>query len=239
MEKQVSTVVCPNCGANTTNLYNCEYCGSILVRYVAAGKEVDNQTFGKEVHIISGLAEALGKNLSLQKIKNENDVVLTEIISPDQTVMQVIDTPNCNIGILTANPFGEGHEGEIALRIPFVTMSVDNGFAEGEKLRLSWFKQQDYYFMFTQQNYYGGVIYYVNFGKDSDNAAKLLSAISSHEVDTAADFRITTQIVPKKCIGNASGVLTDNRAKNAKIITIVCVILFIVATAIREFCFNF
>lgn len=237
MEKQVSTVVCPNCGANTTNLYNCEYCGSILVRYVAAGKEVDNQTFGKEVHIISGLVEALGKNLSLQKIKNEDDVVLTEIITPYQTVMQVIDTPNCNIGILTANPFGEGHEGEIALRIPFETMSEDNGFAEGEKLRLSWFKQQDYYFMFTQQNYYGGVIYYINFGKDSDNAAKLLSAILSHEVDTAADFRITTQIVPKKCIGNASGVLTDNRAKNAKIITIVCVILFIVATAIREFCF--
>ena len=146
----MSTVVCPNCGANTTNLYNCEYCGSILVRYVAAGKEVDNQTFGKEVHIISGLAEALGKNLSLQKIKNENDVVLTEIITPDQTVMQVIDTPNCNIGILTANPFGEGHEGEIALRIPFETMSEDNGFAEGEKLRLSWFKQQDYYFMFTR-----------------------------------------------------------------------------------------
>ena len=93
--------------------------------------------------------------------------------------------------------------------------------------------------MFTQQNYYGGVIYYINFGKDSDNAAKLLSAILSHEVDTAADFRITTQIVPKKSLGNVSGVLTDNRAKKAKIITIVCVILFIVATAIREFCFNF
>lgn len=32
METQIKTVVCPNCGANATNLQNCEYCGSMLVR---------------------------------------------------------------------------------------------------------------------------------------------------------------------------------------------------------------
>ena len=36
MESQIKTVVCPNCGANATNLQNCEYCNSILVRCYAA-----------------------------------------------------------------------------------------------------------------------------------------------------------------------------------------------------------
>ena len=36
MENQIKTVVCPNCGANATNLQNCEYCNSILVRCYAA-----------------------------------------------------------------------------------------------------------------------------------------------------------------------------------------------------------
>ncbi len=36
MENTITTVVCPNCGANATNLQNCEYCNSILVRCYAA-----------------------------------------------------------------------------------------------------------------------------------------------------------------------------------------------------------
>lgn len=32
MEYEIKTIVCPNCGANTTNHQNCEYCGSMLVR---------------------------------------------------------------------------------------------------------------------------------------------------------------------------------------------------------------
>lgn len=44
MENQIKTVICPNCGANATNLQNCEYCGSILVQCSAAkarGVDVD------------------------------------------------------------------------------------------------------------------------------------------------------------------------------------------------------
>ena len=33
MEKQIQAIVCPNCGANAHNHLNCEYCGSILVRF--------------------------------------------------------------------------------------------------------------------------------------------------------------------------------------------------------------
>lgn len=42
MENQIKTVICPNCGANATNLQNCEYCNSILVRcYVAQANGVN------------------------------------------------------------------------------------------------------------------------------------------------------------------------------------------------------
>lgn len=34
---ELKTYVCPNCGANTTNAQNCEYCGSLLVRFVDKG----------------------------------------------------------------------------------------------------------------------------------------------------------------------------------------------------------
>lgn len=39
---EAQTITCPNCGANTTNHQNCEYCGSFLVRQVSRGVDVSN-----------------------------------------------------------------------------------------------------------------------------------------------------------------------------------------------------
>ena len=36
----VKAVICPNCGANTTNHYNCDYCGSFLVQRVSEGMDM-------------------------------------------------------------------------------------------------------------------------------------------------------------------------------------------------------
>lgn len=65
MENQVSTIVCPNCGASTTNGHNCDFCGSLLVRFVAENKEVDTITFGENAKEMEGLKDALKQNLSL------------------------------------------------------------------------------------------------------------------------------------------------------------------------------
>lgn len=40
MENQVSTIVCPNCGASTSGLFNCEYCGSFLVQKTRQGVDM-------------------------------------------------------------------------------------------------------------------------------------------------------------------------------------------------------
>ena len=45
MENQVQTIVCPNCGANASNHSNCEYCGSILVRFAGVEHQDDLAEF--------------------------------------------------------------------------------------------------------------------------------------------------------------------------------------------------
>ena len=34
---EANVIKCPNCGASSTNHTNCEYCGSLLVRFVDKG----------------------------------------------------------------------------------------------------------------------------------------------------------------------------------------------------------
>ena len=85
MENQVSTIVCPNCGANTTNRKNCEYCGSVLVRFVDQNVAIDQNVFGKNALSFSSVATALKKNLEMQNDLSPTDVVLTEIMNGRKT----------------------------------------------------------------------------------------------------------------------------------------------------------
>ncbi len=228
MESQVTSIVCPNCGANTSNTYNCEYCGSLLVRYVAADKDVDKSTFGHEVKIINGLANELKQNLAYQKIKKEEEIVVTTITDPNGGLWQVLDTPHCNFGTLTSNPFGEGKDVGISLRVTFETMDDDDAFAQDEKSRLQWFKQQDYAFLFTQQNHTRGVYYYIDFGQDVENATKLVSSIVSKEADTSGAFSFDTRMVTKKNFKNTGGILVDQTKKKAAIWGVACVVVYII-----------
>lgn len=228
MESQVTTIVCPNCGANTSNAHNCEYCGSILVRYTAQNKAVDEKTFGKEVPEIVGLKEALKKNLSYQKIKKPDDIVVTTVTLPTGDV-QIINTPDCNFGTDTPNPFGNAYDNGVAFRITFEIRDNDVSVAEQEKSRLQWFKEQDYFFLFTPQNHATGVYYYIDFGQDVDNAAKLISSILSKEADTSEQFGIETHLVTKNDMENVTGmVLNTGQEKRKRISWIIGIITWIV-----------
>lgn len=70
---------CPNCGANYTNTTNCEYCGSLLVRFVEKGIDLSNTSYLSDEKTIPGLATELRKNLQLQK--TTDDVVVTDVYS--------------------------------------------------------------------------------------------------------------------------------------------------------------
>ena len=68
---ELKTFVCPNCGANTTNAQNCEYCGSLLVRFVEKGIDLSHTTYLNNDAVFPGLITQLKYNLKLQEKVSE------------------------------------------------------------------------------------------------------------------------------------------------------------------------
>ena len=58
---------CSNCGASITNSLNCEYCGSLLIRFEAQNIPLDILKYGKDGFAFPGLEDALKTNIELQK----------------------------------------------------------------------------------------------------------------------------------------------------------------------------
>lgn len=69
------TIVCPNCGAVSSNLDNCEYCGSILVKIASVlvpssedtMSEMKNLGFGKSAYVSPTILEGVEKCISLSE----------------------------------------------------------------------------------------------------------------------------------------------------------------------------
>ena len=79
MELETKTIVCPNCGASTHNFHNCEYCGSLLVRFVRQNKAIDERRYGLGAKPLPGLEDELKKNLSLQKTCGSGFTIITNL----------------------------------------------------------------------------------------------------------------------------------------------------------------
>lgn len=58
---------CPNCGAAAKNHKNCEYCGSLLIRFVEKGIELP-QHYRNNNKVFSGLIDALKENLEFNVV---------------------------------------------------------------------------------------------------------------------------------------------------------------------------
>ena len=72
------TIVCPNCGAVSSNLDNCEYCGSILVKIASvlaptsgdAKSELKDFGFGKTVYVSPKILEKVEQCIALSERLN-------------------------------------------------------------------------------------------------------------------------------------------------------------------------
>ena len=64
---ELKSYTCPNCGANTTDARNCEFCGSLLVRFVEKGIDLSQTTYLDDTETFPGLINALKQNLQLQE----------------------------------------------------------------------------------------------------------------------------------------------------------------------------
>lgn len=180
MEDQVRTIVCPNCGANTRNYHNCEYCGSLLVRFVSQNKTIDEQRYGKEAKPIPGLEDELKKNLSLQKTCGDGFAISTvPFITTRNNVSYVfgqITSPHVRLrsGEML-NMSSAAEEYGLVYCIPFQTKSLDTAIAAEEKRRLANFKALDCFFLFEPQQMADGVRYTIDFGQDYESAARIIS----------------------------------------------------------------
>ena len=63
-------IKCPNCGASSTNHTNCEYCGSLLVRFVDKGIDLSTTSYLTNDKVYAGLIDALKQNLDRQELSD-------------------------------------------------------------------------------------------------------------------------------------------------------------------------
>ena len=201
MDNLVQTVVCPNCGASTHNFHNCEYCGSLLVRFVYQNKAIDEQRYGKVAKPIPGLEDELKKNLSLQKTCGSGFTITTMayIDAGEQLVLfGQVTPPSVQLRkneILKLTNTDE--ELGLVYSIPFLTKSLDTAIADEEKRRLARFKSIDSFFLFEAKPMADGVRYIIDFGQDYESAARIISVYLREENDDDV-YSFNTQMLPSE-----------------------------------------
>ena len=67
---EANVIKCPNCGASSTNHTNCEYCGSLLVRFVDKGIDLSTTSYLTNDKVYAGLIDALKQNLERQELSD-------------------------------------------------------------------------------------------------------------------------------------------------------------------------
>lgn len=67
---EANVIKCPNCGASSTNHTNCEYCGSLLVRFVNKGIDLSTTSYLTNDKVYDGLIDALKQNLDRQELSD-------------------------------------------------------------------------------------------------------------------------------------------------------------------------
>ena len=67
---EANVIKCPNCGASSMNHTNCEYCGSLLVRFVDKGIDLSSTSYLTNDKVYEGLIDALQQNLDRQDLSD-------------------------------------------------------------------------------------------------------------------------------------------------------------------------
>ena len=190
---ELQSYVCPNCGANTTNAENCEYCGSLLVRFVEKGIDLSQTSYTDNSEVFPGLITELKKNLKLQE-ENKGVGVTTDIWWKNDSTGDI----QC-VGILSADSepvfcdgtpvnLGPKAKGLIVFFIfnTFADNSLYSGYNGRKDAQLKEFKQLKSFPLFT--SHYGSFVdksgykrlerdYAIHFGEDAEGAARLISEI--------------------------------------------------------------
>ena len=173
MEKQLTTIVCPNCGASTKNTHNCEYCGSMLVRFSDRHISCDENKYGKPARSIPGLEMALKNNLSLQISESDSDITVTQINGSSGGFLQILPSKEAFFGFTPyASSFKPYGDKGLVLRLPFAIRSDDMGVSESERVKHEQFKEMDCYELFTPVESANATNYMIDFRSEERRVGK-------------------------------------------------------------------
>lgn len=189
---ELKALTCPHCGANTTNTQNCEYCGSLLVRFVDKGIDIEQTSYISKKSEYPGVLTELKKNLQLQKL-NPNQPVCTDIYwqtKDENACLYIGKSGTFNWMDGTPIELGE-HDGGLTVLLDFSTYFASRYYKVFNELQdehLKKFKQLKSFPLFTshtcsykdqaKQSRFARS-YAIDFGKDAEGAAVLISEILS------------------------------------------------------------
>lgn len=200
------TLRCPNCGANATNHDNCEYCGSLLVRFVEKGIDLSQTSYQGNGEVFPGLINELKQNLALQRQGDE--CVATDIYRApgkgvgDGVLAGLLRTGRCDWSDHQNIRLSNSDKGLVII-LNFATI-VDTSDSECIKYnqqmdaQLERFKQLPSFELFTSHFCYytesslkiKGREYAIDFGEDAEGAARLLSEIFTKVYEVPLDENI-------------------------------------------------
>ncbi len=206
-----STIVCPNCGANATNHQNCEYCGSLLVRFVDAGVNISDTHYGDNTYVFPGLLEHLRQNLDAQKAgagqPQEKSWVSTDIYVPDESSTGFIASVTNTKFAVSKQGFHFFPDNKLGLGVIFNFASYlgdspacvefnDIVKSQLEKFRnlkcFPLFKSSAGTYIDSEGDKRSTYEYAIDFGEDVEGAARLLSDIMinvfGHNLNTPVIF---------------------------------------------------
>ena len=207
---ELKTITCPNCGATTTNPNNCEFCGSLLVRFADKGIDLSQTSYLNNEKVLPGLIPELKKNLMLQKATD--DIVVTDIYSRFPCRGREIISHKLSVVRSGFANWDDQYEPDWPSDNPVVLNNSKYGLAIVIKFLRSQGKEEDFFFkrfkslpsfnLFTQHTEYTEYndenehyvietrAFAIDFGEDAEGAARLISEylMKLHENDEGLEF---------------------------------------------------
>lgn len=255
---EFKSYICPNCGANTTNSQNCDYCGSLLVRFVEKKINLSQTTYLDNTQVLPGLIKHLEQNLLMQ---DNGGAPVTDICWEDEE-------GECSICVLTqgnAAWYDDTHiridksEDGLLIVLGFsVYRDLGEDYYELSAKQLNRFKNLASFELFTPHisihtdddgeidHYHEYAIY---FGHDVEGAARIISDIlvNVYEVqldDSSIEIYTNEGDAIDECRNLRNGVavdanVDDSEEESIKETIIVCIIGIIIINVIWSLIFEF
>ena len=186
----VKQLTCPNCGANITNTQNCEYCGSLLVRFVDKDIDISKTSYLDKSCLSEKLLKALKLDLSMQKSISGYEYVVVDIYQRKQyNDLNYYKYVGCVLQC--------GHAAfSDSVRIPSETstgLCVIFVFDNYSNVELEKFKTLDCFPLFNERpcichtDNEKVMEYFIDFGKDAEGAAQILTEITAKVYDVSEE----------------------------------------------------